>query len=67
MGSQHGHVLQGRKAVWEKLSAIRANCAIEVTMDKCLKKVSIKSYAATLSVEDHCWVGSPYGCSFVGW
>ncbi|GAB4818543.1 hypothetical protein N2152v2_005589 [Parachlorella kessleri] len=31
----------GRKAVWEKLSAIKANCAIEVTMDECLKKVTV--------------------------
>lgn len=33
--------LQGQRAAWAKLSAIQANCAIEVTMDECLKQVRV--------------------------
>ena len=33
-------VLQGRRATWSKLSAIQANCGIEVTLDGCVSELN---------------------------
>lgn len=37
---------EGRRAAWAKLSAIQANCAIEATIDDCLRQVTAAARAA---------------------
>ena len=37
---------QGEQQTWAKLSAIKANCGIEVCLDECLKKLEAEDKAA---------------------
>jgi TAG lipase/steryl ester hydrolase/phospholipase A2/LPA acyltransferase len=39
---------EGQKATWSKLVTILTNCDIEVTLDECLRQVSLKSKLITL-------------------
>lgn len=42
--------VQGQQCAWAKLSAIQANCDVEVTMDECLKQVRALSSVLLSSV-----------------
>lgn len=40
--------MQGEQSTWAKLSAIQANCGIEVCLDRCLKKLEQEGREAKL-------------------
>ena len=35
--------LQGEQSTWAKMSAIECNCGIEVTLDRCLRKLEARA------------------------